>query len=66
MNRAIEEYMSLPYTIEITPDEGSYFVKIKELPTITSKPQEGEHEKSTDHYLCQTGGSRDDPAHQAQ
>lgn len=31
MKRTVEEYMTLPYTIEITPDEDSYFVKIKEL-----------------------------------
>jgi predicted RNase H-like HicB family nuclease len=31
MKRTVEEYMALPYTIEITPDEGSYFVKIKEF-----------------------------------
>lgn len=31
MKKTIEEYMSLPYTIEITPDEGSFFVKVKEL-----------------------------------
>ncbi len=31
MKKTIEEYLSLPYTIEITPDDGSFFVKIKEL-----------------------------------
>lgn len=31
MKRTVEEYMGLPYTIELTPDEGSYFVKVKEL-----------------------------------
>jgi antitoxin HicB len=31
MKKTIEEYMKLPYAIEITPDEGSYFVKVKEL-----------------------------------
>jgi predicted RNase H-like HicB family nuclease len=31
MKRTVEEYMALPYAIEITPDEGSFFVKIKEL-----------------------------------
>jgi predicted RNase H-like HicB family nuclease len=31
MKRTVEEYMALPYAIEITPDEGSYFIKIKEL-----------------------------------
>lgn len=31
MKRTVEEYMALPYTIEITPDNGTFFVKIKEL-----------------------------------
>jgi len=31
MKKTVEEYMSLPYAIEITPDEDSYFVKVKEL-----------------------------------
>jgi len=31
MKKTVEEYMKLPYAIEITPDDGSYFVKVKEL-----------------------------------
>lgn len=31
MKKTVEEYMALPYTIEITADEDSYFVKVKEL-----------------------------------
>ncbi len=31
MKRTVEEYMALPYTIEITPDEDTFFVKVKEL-----------------------------------
>lgn len=31
MNKSVEEYMALPYTTEITPVDGTYFVKIKEL-----------------------------------
>jgi predicted RNase H-like HicB family nuclease len=31
MKRTVEQYMALPYTIVITPDNGSYFVKVKEL-----------------------------------
>jgi antitoxin HicB len=31
MKRTVEEYMALPYTIEITPDDGSFFIKVKEL-----------------------------------
>jgi|LGOV01.1.fsa_nt_gb predicted RNase H-like HicB family nuclease len=27
----VEEYMELPYTVELIPDEGSYLAKIKEL-----------------------------------
>jgi predicted RNase H-like HicB family nuclease len=30
-NKSVEELMKLPYTVEITPDDGSYFAKIKEL-----------------------------------
>lgn len=29
--RTVDEYLSLPYTIELTPDDGSFFVKVKEL-----------------------------------
>lgn len=31
MKKTVEEYMKLPYTIVITPDDESYFVKVKEL-----------------------------------
>jgi predicted RNase H-like HicB family nuclease len=31
MKKTVEEYMKLPYAIVITPDDGSYFVKVKEL-----------------------------------
>ncbi len=31
MEKTVEDYMKLPYAIEITPDDGSYFVKVKEL-----------------------------------
>ena len=31
MKKTVEEYMALPYTIEITPDDGSFFVKVREL-----------------------------------
>jgi predicted RNase H-like HicB family nuclease len=30
-NKSVEELMKLPYTVEFTPDDGSYFAKIKEL-----------------------------------
>jgi antitoxin HicB len=29
--KTLEYYLSLPYTIEIIPDEGAFFVQIKEL-----------------------------------
>jgi hypothetical protein len=28
----LEDYLSLPYTIEIIPDDGAWFAQIKELP----------------------------------
>ncbi len=31
MAKTIEDYMALPYTIEIVPDDGAWFVRIKEL-----------------------------------
>jgi predicted RNase H-like HicB family nuclease len=32
MDKTLEYYMNLPYTIEIIPDEGAWFAQIKELP----------------------------------
>lgn len=32
MNNSLEYYLALPYTIEITPDDGVWFVQIRELP----------------------------------
>jgi predicted RNase H-like HicB family nuclease len=29
--KTLEYYLSLPYTIEVIPDEGAWFVRIKEL-----------------------------------
>jgi antitoxin HicB len=40
MTRTIEYYLSLPYTIEITPDEGAWFVQIKELPGCMTEVDE--------------------------
>jgi len=31
MAKTLEDYMALPYTIEIIPDDGAWFVQIKEL-----------------------------------
>jgi antitoxin HicB len=43
MKRTVEEYMALPYTVELTPDDGSCFAKIKELEgcmTVGDNPAE--------------------------
>jgi predicted RNase H-like HicB family nuclease len=43
MKRTVEEYMALPYTVELTPDDGSYLVKVKELEgcmTVGDNPAE--------------------------
>jgi antitoxin HicB len=40
MTRTIEYYLSLPYTIEITPDDGAWFVQIKELPGCMTEVDE--------------------------
>lgn len=38
MNKTIDYYMNLPYTIELTPEpEGSWFVAVKELPGCMSQ-----------------------------
>lgn len=29
--RTVDDYMNLPYTVELTPDDGGFFVKVKEL-----------------------------------
>lgn len=31
-NKTIDEYLTLPYTIEVIPDNGAWFVQVKELP----------------------------------
>lgn len=31
MAKTLEEYMALPYTLEIIPDDGAWFVQVKEL-----------------------------------
>ena len=31
MAKTIEDYMALPYTIEIVPDDGAWFIRVKEL-----------------------------------
>ena len=32
MNKTLDYYLSLPYTIEVTPDDGAWFAQVKELP----------------------------------
>ncbi len=39
-NKPIEYYMSLPYTIEIIPDNGAWFARIKELPGCMTEVDE--------------------------
>jgi predicted RNase H-like HicB family nuclease len=31
MKKTLDDYLALPYTIEIIPDDGAWFVRIKEL-----------------------------------
>lgn len=40
MNKTIDYYMTLPYTLEIIPDEGAWFVQIKELPGCMTEVDE--------------------------
>jgi antitoxin HicB len=40
MTKTLEYYLSLPYTIEITPDDGAWFVQIKELPGCITEVDE--------------------------
>ena len=37
MKKNVEYYKNLPYTIEITPDDEVFFIKIKELPGCISQ-----------------------------
>ena len=32
MNKTLDDYLALPYTIEVIPDDGAWFAQIKELP----------------------------------
>ncbi len=38
--KTIEDYLNLPYTIEIIPDDGAWFVQIKELPGCMTEVDE--------------------------
>lgn len=41
-NKTLEDYMNLPYTIEIIPDEGAWFVQVKELEGCMTEVDEWE------------------------
>lgn len=30
-NKTLQDYLAMPYTIEVVPDDGAWFVQIKEL-----------------------------------
>jgi antitoxin HicB len=38
--KAIEYYLDLPYALEIVPDDGAWFVQIKELPGCITEVDE--------------------------
>ena len=42
MNKSLEDYLMMPYTIEIVPDDGAWFVQIKELPGCMTEVDEWE------------------------
>jgi len=40
MTKTLNEYLALPYTIEVIPDNGAWFVRIKELPGCMTEVDE--------------------------
>lgn len=40
MNKTLDYYLTLPYTIEIIPDDGAWFAHIKELPGCMTEVDE--------------------------
>lgn len=38
--KTIEDYLALPYTLEIIPDGGAWFVSVKELPGCMTEVDE--------------------------
>ncbi|MBZ0278183.1 MAG: type II toxin-antitoxin system HicB family antitoxin [Anaerolineae bacterium] len=40
MTKTLEYYLSLPYTIEVIPDDGAWFARIKELPGCMTEVDE--------------------------
>ena len=39
-NKTLDDYLALPYTIEIVPDDGAWFAQIKELPGCMTEVDE--------------------------
>jgi predicted RNase H-like HicB family nuclease len=42
MKKTLNDYLALPYTIEVIPDDGAWFAKIKELPGCMTEVDEWE------------------------
>ena len=40
MSKTLNEYLALPYTIEVIPDQGAWFVQVKELPGCMTEVDE--------------------------
>jgi len=40
MQKTLDDYLVLPYTIEIIPDDGAWFVQVKELPGCMTEVDE--------------------------
>jgi antitoxin HicB len=40
VNKTLDEFLALPYTIEIIPDDGAWFVQVKELPGCMTEVDE--------------------------
>lgn len=40
INKSLNDYMMLPYTIEVIPDDGAWFVQIRELPGCMTEVDE--------------------------
>ncbi|MBC7813885.1 MAG: type II toxin-antitoxin system HicB family antitoxin [Burkholderiales bacterium] len=40
MNKTLQDYLTLPYTMEITPDDGAWFIQVKELPGCMTEVDE--------------------------
>ncbi len=42
MMKTLDDYLTQPYTLEIIPDDGAWFVQIKELPGCMTEVDEWE------------------------